>query len=159
MQGGFNFCPSDCNYYSSRWSENPALKNRSTFPPPMSNIKWLTTASTANVFLAVKKKWKEKYLRISYQISCNFLSHVPFERKIEDKCRNNLSEHQRVMRFFFLRSFTFTFTQVLVSNREIWLAIRGVIMGYESNWPGRTAGRQTFEGKTLLSAGWSSVWY
>ena len=36
VQRGFNFCASDCNYYSSRWSENPALEreNGSTFPLP-----------------------------------------------------------------------------------------------------------------------------
>ena len=41
-------------------------------------IKRLTTASTADVFLAIKKKWKEKYLRFSYQVSSDFLSHVLF---------------------------------------------------------------------------------
>ena len=55
VQGGFNFCASDCNYYSSHWSENLALENRSTFPSPKSNIKgWLTTASVTNVFLTIK---------------------------------------------------------------------------------------------------------
>ena len=43
-----------------------------------SNLKWLTTASATNVFLTIKKKWREEYFRFSYQVSYSLLSHVLF---------------------------------------------------------------------------------
>ena len=38
-----------------------------------------------------KKKWKEKYLRFPYQVSCNLLSHILFKTNIQDKCRNSFT--------------------------------------------------------------------
>ena len=59
VQGGFTFCPSDCNYYSSRWSENPALEreNGSTFPPPFR----LTANDLQQLLQQIRFSQKRKY--------------------------------------------------------------------------------------------------
>ena len=66
-----------------------------SFPPPMSNIKRLTTASAANEFLTIRKNGKRNtfdFLTKSPAI-CSAMSFF----KQKDNSRNNLSEHEHVI--------------------------------------------------------------
>ena len=101
VQGGFNFCSSDCNYYSSRWSENSALEreNGSTFPSPFR----LTANDLQRLLQQICFSQKRKYGKRN---TFDFLTKSPaicsamsfFKQILEDKCRNNLTvpEHEHV---------------------------------------------------------------